>query len=403
MEYIYKIIKAVSKLNYMQDISVEKFPKKRAAIVTWCDNNGKTNYGQVLQCYAMQQLVNKWGYDSFVVQYRTKNDRDFIKYNFSNRNPIGRWLNELYQEQYKLKVIESYKSQRVSAFRKFVRNYIRLTSPCYTREAVEYETKDCQLLVCGSDQIWNPLNFHPIWMLNFGAEWQKRVAYAPSGIFCEDEENVACYKRMALLLENLDVITLREQLGVDILSKYTNRKMRAVLDPTLLMNCRDWDKIAVPRLIHEKYIFCYVMGSIRPHQLLLRNLKEKHYAKKIVYIPSNLVQEGQFSDFIRYDSAGPAEFISLIKYAEAVCTDSFHGTTLSIVYEKQFYNLKRVQEGIEKFGGSERIDDLLIRLNISSRALSSLKEARDIHKIEYDKVNQKLERLKKESIIWKAH
>lgn len=368
--------------------------KKKAAILTWCDNNGKTNYGQILQCYAMQQLVDSWGYESFVVQFRAKDERDRIQHNFSNRNPIGRWLNEHYERNYNLKVVEQGETQRIRAFKQFIREHIRLTPPCYTKQAVEYETRDCELLVCGSDQIWNPLWFHPVWMLDFGTEVQKRIAYAPSGIFCEDEESVACYQKMTPLLERLDVITVREQLGADILSKYTDKEVHAVLDPTLLMDVEEWDKVAAKRLIEEDYIFCYITGKLRPHQLILREIMRKYHANKIVYILSDYVKEGELPCFVKCEIAGPAEFISLIKYAKAICTDSFHGTVLSLLYKKQFYNVNRVETGSEKYGGNERVSNLISQLNLSSRVLSHVKEAKEIQPIDYEKVSNRLLDLK---------
>lgn len=371
---------------------------KKAAILTWCDNNGPTNYGQILQCYAMQNLVDSWGYESFVVQYRTKDDRDIMKHNFSNRNPLGRWLNKHYENRYNLEVIERGETDRVKAFKKFIREHIRLTSPCYTKAAVEYETKDCELLVCGSDQIWNPIWFHPIWFLDFGTKEQKRIAYAPSGIFHDDEESAVYYKKMVPLLDNLDVITVREQLGAEILSKYTEKEVQAVLDPTLLMDSKQWDEVAADPLIEGEYIFCYIMGSIRPYQLILRELMKKHGAKKVVYIPSNLLQEGRLPDFVAYEEAGPAEFISLIKHAKAVCTDSFHGTAISILYGKQFYNVRRAQAGVEKFGGTQRVDNLLGQLQIGSRTLGNVKETRKMSDIDYGVVYEKLNEYKKVSM-----
>lgn len=368
--------------------------EEKAAILTWCDNNGPTNYGQLLQCYAMQRLVESWGYHSFVVQYRTMDERDFRKRMFSNHTPVGRLLNSCYEQRYNLKVIEGENTPRVQAFKKFIKEYIRLTPPCYSRRAVEQETRDCSLLVCGSDQIWNPLWVHPVWLLDFGTDEQKRIAYAPSGIFDEDEKSRACYRKMAPLIEKLDVVTVREQLGADILSKYTNKKIQTAPDPTLLMRQEEWDKVSSGRLISDDYIFCYFMGSIRPHQLVLRKLLEKYSAEKIVYIPSNLVKDGQLPLFEPYEGAGPAEFISLIRHARAVCTDSFHGTALSLIYGKQFYNVKRMQAGTEKFGGAERINDLLKRLQLASRAVGSVKDVLEKEAVNYGRVNQELERLR---------
>lgn len=364
----------------------EKKIGKRAAILTWCDNNGPTNYGQILQCYAMQKLVEGWGYASFVVQYRPKDERDFMKHNFSNRNCVGRKLNAYFEQKYNLRVVEKGNTIRVQRFKEFIQQNIRLTPPCYTKEMVEYETKDCELLVCGSDQIWNPLWVNSVWLLGFGTKKQKRIAYAPSGIFADDEEMSQCYKKMVPLIERLDKVMLREQCGVDILKKYTDKEMEAVLDPTLSLSQEQWNEVAAKRVVEDAYIFCYFMGSIRPYQLLLRKLMQEHQVRKIVYIPSNLMEEGVFSHFQPYPDAGPAEFISLIRHAKAVCTDSFHGTVFAILYNKLFYNMKRAQEGSEKYGGSERIRNLLEQLGLQSRNVENIKDIIELGKIDKGKI-----------------
>lgn len=218
--------------------------------------------------------------------------------------------------------------------------------------------------------------------------------------FFEGEEEKACYTKMTPLLNKLDVITIREQLGADIISKYTENEVCAVLDPTLLMDVSQWNEVAAERIIEDNYIFCYIMGSIRPYQLVLRKLMEKHGADKVVYIPSNLITEKAFTSFEKFETAGPSEFLSLIKYAKAVCTDSFHGTALSVIYEKQFYNVRRAHSGTEKFGGIQRVDNLVEKLNISGRTMNCVKDICVVKSIYYDSVNNQLEMLREQSKIF---
>lgn len=376
--------------------------REKAAILTWCNNNGPTNYGQILQCYAMQKNLERWGFDSFVVQYRRKDYRDIFKHNFSNKTALGRRLNSYFEQKYNIKVIEKEKTKRVELFWDFISRYIRLTAPCYTKEAVEYETKDCKLLVCGSDQIWNPLWVNEVLLLGFGNDKQRRVSYAPSGIFYEDEKSVISYKNMAPYIEKLDVVTVREQCGADILSKYVNKEIKVMPDPTILLSAADWDSAAVERMIEEDYIFCYVMGSIRPYQMVLRELMKRYGVQKIVYIPSNLVSDGKFLWLEQFAEVGPAEFISLIKYAKAVCTDSFHGTVMSVLYGKPFYNVSRKQPGSEKYGGAERIENLLVELEIKTRTVRNVKELRYMEDIPYESVNKRLNKIRLETDnFWK--
>lgn len=337
---------------------------KKAAILTWCNNNGPTNYGQILQCYAMQYLVRQAGYEPTVIQYRKKKANDFWDCYFSNRTAVGRWLNERYEARYHEKIVEGGKTLRLEHFRQFIKENINLSAPCYNKEMVEQMTADCELLVCGSDQIWNPIWFDPIWFLDFGTKAQKRIAYAPSGIFHDKPEYQNVYREMANLLKRLDKVTLRERSGIEILQKYTDIPMEDAFDPVCLVPVEEWNRLAAERLVQEEYIFCYVMGSLRPYQLILRELMKKYNAGKVVYIPSNMLKEPGFAFTESYDAAGPAEFLSLIKHAKAVCTDSFHGVVVSLLYQKPFYNVQRKHAGTEAFGGSERVNSLLKKLGV---------------------------------------
>lgn len=359
-------------------MSKVNFQKPKAAILTWCDNNGPTNYGQILQCYAMQYLVRKKGYEPIVVQYRRKDSRDLFQHSFSNRSIIGRFLNEKYEAYYNLKVVEKGDSPRIRLFKEFIKKYIPLSPPCYTKKMVEEMTKNCQILICGSDQIWNPIWFDPVWFLDFGRPDQKRIAYAPSGIFYETTEFVECYKKMAKLIRRLDIVSVREQIGADILKKYIKKNITVKKDPTLLLGQNHWDQVADQRLIKGNYIFCYLVGSISPYQLILRELKKRYDAQKIVYIPSNMVEERGFVEFEKYENAGPAQFISLIKYAKAVCTDSFHGTVMAIQYNIPFYNVSRIHKGTEAFSGRERIENILKKEKLTEKWIRNVRDIREM-------------------------
>ena len=84
--------------------------------------------------------------------------------------------------------------------------------------------------------------------------------------------------------------------------------------------------------------------------------------------------ETGFKEFEKYEDAGPAQFLSLIKYAKAVCTDSFHGTVLAIEYGVPFYNVSRVHKGTEAFGGKERIENALKELGKTERWVKNVRD-----------------------------
>ena len=352
--------------------------RPKAAILTWCDNNGPTNYGQILQCYAMQHLVKEAGYEPVVVQYRKKGPWDMLKHNFSNRTAFGRSMNERYERHFNLKVVEKEETLRVKRFKEFIKRYIPLSPPCYTKKMVEEMTTDCEVLICGSDQIWNPIHFDPIWFLDFGTPLQKRIAYAPSGVFYEKPEFEACYREMASLIERLDKAGIREQAGADILKKYTNKEIEVQEDPTLRLGRSQWDQVAEKRVIEGNYIFCYLLGSLAPYQMVLRELKNKYQAEKIVYIPTNAFSDSELKKYQKYEDAGPAQFLSLVKYAKAVCTDSFHGTVMAVQYGIPFYNVARIHKEAENVGGRERIDHFLEKKGLAKRWV---RNARDVRRL----------------------
>ncbi len=377
--------------------------RPKAAILTWCNNNGPTNYGQILQCYAMECLVKEAGFEPLVVRYRKKDRRDPVKLCFSNRSTAGRFLNDRYEGYYHIKVAEGKDSPRLRRFREFIETRIPLSPPCYTKKMVEEMTADCEILICGSDQIWNPIHFDPIWFLDFGTPAQKRIAYAPSGIFYERPEFEEIYRKMAVLIERLDQVSVREQIGADILGKYTDREIRVQEDPALRLSCSQWDEVTAGRLVEGSYVFCYLLGSIAPYQMILRELKKCCRAERVVYIPTNVFTEGGFREYEKYEDAGPAEFLSLIKYAAAVCTDSFHGTVIALRYGVPFYNVSRMDSGAEMVGGRERIDNLLAKRGLPGRWVRNVKDVEKIYTDGNRALEEALQETKGNILIYGAH
>jgi len=319
---------------------------KCAAILTWCDNNGPTNYGQVLQCCAMQYLVKSWGYDPLVVQYPGKDPAAFC----AGENET-----------------------RVRRFKNFIREHIALSTPCYSRRAVEDATRDCELLVCGSDQIWNPASFDPIFFLDFGSSGQRRSAYAPSGIFQDAPQWRETYQKMAPLIEKLDEVSVRERCGRDILSRYTDKEINVKLDPTLSVPVEEWDRLAAPRFVQEDYVLCYILGELRPWQLILREIMRRHGVRKTAFIPSNVANPHGYAFTEPCVDAGPAEFLSLVKHAKAVCTDSLHGTIFSLLYGRPLYNVRRKTED-NPYAGNERVENLLREQKSGTKQIGCVRE-----------------------------
>ena len=359
--------------------------KGKAAILTWCYNNGKTNYGQILQCYAMQEVIRKRGYDPLVVRYRRPDPKEEV-FGLSAEDRLR------YERDYRVHVVEDGDSLRVRRFMEFIQERISLTEQCYTVSEVEDVTKDCDLLVCGSDQIWNPLWFDEVYCLGFGRPEQRRVAYAPSGVLDEArQESVETYRKIAQKVSDFEMVTVREAKSVSILERYTSKEVTEAIDPTMLLTSEEWNRVAGNRVYEGKYVFCYALGRMRAHKPLMRYLMKKYQAEKVLFLTSGHYEEENELEtegvFCAVDDAGPAEFLSLIRGAETVCTDSFHGIALSVIYEKQFYIVQRNDPDIELWGSMERQKNLMRKVNIpGDRMIRSVKDVDEMTDIRYEDV-----------------
>lgn len=360
--------------------------REKAALLTWCYNNGKTNYGQILQCYAMQTMIQRLGYEVKLIRYRKKTPDEKLG-NGCCFVPI----NDLYELWYRLKKVEGKVDIRIIRFIWFIKKYIHLSRQCYTKEQVETECKDCKVLFCGSDQIWNPVWFDDVYALNFGRDGQKRIAYAPSGILVENDQSRDVYRGMGKYLERFDWISVREKKSVEILKKYTEKPVMDTVDPTLLLSRKDWDKVATHRLSEEPYIFCYSLGRLRPNKLLVKRIMKRYDAKKVLFTTSghyeNESEQESGGCFFSVDTAGPSEFLALIRDAEAVCTDSFHGLALSLIFKKQFYIFERNDPDIAVWASMLRQENLLEKVGITDkRIMRNVTDIERMEPIDYKKV-----------------
>ncbi len=333
---------------------------KKIMIATWCNNNGKTNYGQVLQAYALQKyLINK-GHKVEIVNY----------------------INNIQYEK---------KSLRVRRFNRFVKKNINFSKLYRNIDELRKENLDYDVMIAGSDQIWNPANLNEIYLLKFGNENIKRISFASSGIFTETKENSLVIQKTAKELDGFDFVTVREKVSVEILEKYLKKRPELVCDPVFLLSDSEWSRVANVVEVKEKYIICYILGGVRNKQALLDNYRKNFGAEKVFVITSNLYEEKILWEKVKYiDDAGVGEFIYLIKNAEAVVTDSFHGTALSVIFKKQFINTKRYNEKENPYATEDRINSLYESLGIKTRKVKNVIELETLDNIEYDKLNKNL-------------
>lgn len=302
------------------------------AIITWCNQN--INYGQVLQAYAMQRIVKKYGFDPIIISYRKlEEDEKSLLLKSKQYRKIYEWYLGI------KKADSRYRGTKLK-FNNFVKKFVNLSYPCYTTLEIEelIQLYNCKFLVCGSDQIWNPVCFDPIYYLDFCNADKDicRIAYAPS--IAEDDinpRNLHIFKNMTKLINKIDYVSVREEVSARIIRTLTDKTIMSLLDPTFLIGKKGWDRIASRNIYKENYIFCYILGDLKQHKNNIKRISDKYNTKKVVYLNTNTNETFDNKEFLK--NIGPEEFLSLIKYAKAIYTDSFHGVALSINLNKEFY------------------------------------------------------------------
>lgn len=364
------------------------------------------NYGTVLQAFATQQILFRLGYDNECINYyKPKSLKVFFSYfhtlfiPFVLKIKIQSIKKRIMAKRIPVDLQKEF-LVRQNMFSLFEKNNFIKTKPINSYKQLQMIAKDYSALLVGSDQIWHPLNLGShFYTLEWGTKYQHRIAYAPSfGV-----SNIPTIQKKGTIryLNDFSFLSCREQAGVDIIKFMTGKEASLVLDPTLLHSAEDWDIMLhhPQKIINEPYIFTYFLGN-NPDQRDFVNRLKKETGIKIVFLPhldEIISSDMNFGDFQLFN-IGPSEFFSLIKNANYVCTDSFHGTVFSILNKKKFVTFNRYKEG--KGSTNSRIKSLFNILKLNSQHFSSNDSVEKLIKtnIDYNSVNNYLAEYRKQSI-----
>lgn len=192
------------------------------------------------------------------------------------------------------------------------------------------------VIIFGSDQIWNPNWYHPFYYGNYEEIKTKLIAYAPSfGVSKIDNNN----NDIKNAISRFSCIALRESAGCNIVENLLKRKTKLVVDPTMFLNSKEWEKLEEKTNIEfNNYILCYMLSDNPNHWKAIKSFARKN-KKQLVVIPHDGYSYIQSKYVVKDCSVG--NFLYLINNADYVATDSFHGTVFSIIYNKDFCVFER--------------------------------------------------------------
>lgn len=349
--------------------------KIRTATITF---HKAINYGAILQTYALQHSILKLGIDNDVIDYDCKLISD--EYKLINIKSIKLFVKSLISFR-----LYYYKKNK---FKSFIKKYIILTNPV-TKDVLkskEFNNK-YDFFITGSDQVWNYeiTNLDEAYFLNFVKDEKKIKSYAASFGISYIPINLSLkYKEY---LKRFSSILVREKTGAELIEKLIEKKVNVVLDPVLLLNKNEWDKIASKTKfddIKNKYILVYITTPYI--KLFAEKLSIKY--KIPIFNITDLILKKKNKIGNTECKLGPEEFINAIKNARFVVTASFHAVVFSIIYNKEFFinNVDKTKEN-----RSSRQKDLLDLLGIKDREIFNHDDDTDFSSIDWNDVNKKLE------------
>lgn len=348
--------------------------KRKIGILTFHRAN---NYGAVLQCYALQETVKALGHNVEIINYKQpyieKIYKPIKKSELLNVLKRPRWYYSFFFKILPERILTytkywSFRERHLKTGKAFDKNKETLS---------EYDT-----IIIGSDQVWGLHCTNGVDEIFFGELPKKKnnvIGYGISGNI--DSLRKIGTSNLTKYYHNFNAISFREESFQTYIKEHIGSEGFLVLDPTLLLDKRNWEVLTNQTKEKEDYILTYLLQEVTDVSKLNKNLVlfAKRENCKLINI---------------FDVAhSPTEFLSWIKNAKYIFTTSFHAAVFSIIFNKEVYALKTHN------GHDTRYINLFNRLGLCDRAIEvdSIVNM-GISPIDYYKVNAKHSLLKEESI-----
>ena len=329
-----------------------------------------TNYGGILQAYALQTVLERMGHEVHVIE---KNRRPLsipiqkMPFCYGKRivkNIIGRKCPIFYEQKYNRE--QPIIRQNTD---KFIKKYIHIAE---YDDFSDIKESEYDAIVVGSDQVWRPkyfgLNQIENAYLKFAEGWNiKRIAYAASFGTDEWEYNSKQTSECGRLLRMFDSVSVREDSGVDLCKRYFGVDAQHVLDPTMLLNREDYIKLfeAADTPKSKGNLLCYILDETEEKKALIKRIADEKGL-----IPFNVKSQSDDINSPVSERIQPSleQWLRGFYDAEFVVTDSFHACVFSILFNKPFIVYGNKARGMSRFMS------LLNALGLHDRFLANLKE-----------------------------
>lgn len=324
------------------------------------------NYGGVLQAYALSRVLNGMeGVEGEQICYdmtsRIENPDVLIsrgaKLRESKPSEVLAKLPGLFSHASRLlwrktpfyrkknACVQASLTTRAARFAQFREKVIPNSGDVFTAQNIGETNKRYDCFITGSDQVFNPQGYDDVFFLDFVRSGKYKFSYAAS--VCASKLYKSQERVYREKLASFDAVSVRETKSLPLLSPLSPVSVEQTADPTLLLDAASWDEIAAPQMFDRPYLFCYFLGNDKKERKLACQFARLHdlLLVTIPYVSGAYgASDAKFGQH-RVLDAGPAEFLSLVRHAAYVFTDSFHGVAFSHIFGKQFVAFGRQGAG----------------------------------------------------------
>ena len=356
------------------------------------------NQGAVLQCCATKLFLEKNGHEVVVIDYRPYYHT--VRY-CKNRNPFryAGWYWKKHKNKRLIKrliifgksftraIILNFKkdeNKSLDKFDTFVRNNLPLTKRYVSLKQLKANPPVADVYISGSDQLWNPQLldqvFDKAYFLDFGDNQTVRVSYAVS---MGEIQETKYLNELKDYCKKFNSVSFREYDSKTVIA--TGRDVHICIDPTLLLEASDYEKLESKVVEKEPYIFVYGFEDTPEIHCAIDLAKTRYNCRIINGSPHRIFLER--TENLR--DYGPDRFLTLVKEAKCIVTNSFHGTAFSIIYKKEFITVAHSTRG-------NRMVEILGKLGLNQRLWGSEEFSFD-DTLDWGKIYNKLNILRQNS------
>lgn len=317
------------------------------------------NYGVWLQAYATQKFFENEGYEAQIINYANKLENQTTKYSFKENNKLYGYITSFIKS-----ILFGKVTYYKKGFGRHLHEYYNLTPIEYT-DVTQMNNLEYDVLIAGSDQLWNPRRTYdkldPVFLLQFG-KCSKRMSLSTS--LGSDPVRNADKEALKTAFSRFNAISVRENFAKNELQELTNLQIKVTADPTFLLKKEDWLSLASTSIIKdlskEGYILTYFVSAQKRSERYysIINSYSKKMGLPVLAIQFSRAKSTPADKVIL--GASIADFLNLLNNSRLMITDSFHGVALSVNLEKEFI-------AIENRDNPERVRQLLAYTGLENR------------------------------------